>query len=379
MRCDIICIMEKNPYKSDSEKNILRTISRISPLDEKAMGEAAACQSRLAMPPGSMGELLSIGRRLAGITGKTRNSVPKKRIVVFCADNGVVEEGVSCAPQSVTLSQAINMTKSLTGMSVLAKHFGNELQVVDVGIKGDYDCPAILNKKIRKGTDSFLRGCAMSREECARAIEIGIGLAGAAKSDGVSVLGTGEMGIGNTTTSTAVLSVLARVSPSKITGRGGGLTDKMLKRKKEVIEKGIEVNKPSGHDVIDVLSKVGGFDLAAMCGLFLGAAAEKIPVVIDGYISSVAALCAKRLSPLAKEYFFPSHLSEEPGALIAMRELELVPYLNLRMRLGEGSGCPLAFSIMDCACVIMNEMATFRTAKIDDTYLSEIREIVGKI
>ena len=265
------------------------------------------------------------------------------------------------------------MTKYLTGMSSLAKHFGNEVQVVDVGIKCEYDCDAILNRKIRKGTDSILHGRAMSLEEVVRAVRIGIELANQAKTDGVSILGVGEMGIGNTTTSTAVLSVLTGADADEITGRGGCITDKMLEHKKTVIKEAIAKNHPERENVLDVLSCVGGFDLAAMCGVFLGAAKNKLPVVIDGYISIVAALCAKRFCLLAGDYFFPSHMSEEKGYKIAMNELSLVPYLNLGMRLGEGSGCPLAFEIIDSACVLMNEMATFEKAKINDSYLDELR------
>gem|GEM_PF-15770 len=357
---------------------ISEIIESISPLNEAAVLEAKKYQSTLAMPPESMGELLEIGSRLSGITGLLHNSLPKKRILVLCADNGVAEEGVSSAPQSVTASQAVNMTRYLTGMSSLALHFKNEVQVVDVGIKCDYDCPEILNKKIRKGTASFLHGQAMSREEAEKALLTGIELSESAKADGVSVLGVGEMGIANTTTSTAVLSVLTGLDPEEITGRGGCITDKMLSHKKEVIKKGIELNKPNKDDVIDVLSKVGGLDLAAMCGVFLGAAKNKLPVVIDGYISVVAALCAARICPLSAKYFFPSHCSEEKGYKIAINELSLAPYLNLRMRLGEGSGCPLAFEIMDSACTIMNEMATFKQAKINDSYLDELKVENGK-
>lgn len=357
---------------------ISEIIESISPLNEAAVLEAKKYQSTLAMPPESMGELLEIGSRLSGITGLLHNSLPKKRILVLCADNGVAEEGVSSAPQSVTASQAVNMTRYLTGMSSLALHFKNEVQVVDVGIKCDYDCPEILNKKIRKGTASFLQGPAMSREEAEKTLLTGIELSESAKADGVSVLGVGEMGIANTTTSTAVLSVLTGLAPEEITGRGGCITDKMLSHKKEVIKKGIELNKPNKDDVIDVLSKVGGLDLAAMCGVFLGAAKNKLPVVIDGYISVVAALCAARICPLSAKYFFPSHCSEEKGYKIAINELSLAPYLNLRMRLGEGSGCPLAFEIMDAACTIMNDMATFEKAKINDSYLDELKTESGK-
>ena len=356
------------------EKKLFEIIKNISPLDENAMAKARAYQEKLAIPPGSLGELLKIGERLAGITGKVHNSLPKKRIIVLCADNGIAEEGVASAPQSVTASQAVNMTKYLTGMSALAKHFKNEVQVVDLGIKCEYDCPQIINKKIRRGTDSFAKGPAMSRNEALLAIETGIELAEKAREEEVSVIGVGEMGIGNTSTSTAVLSVLAGLPSEKITGRGGGITRQMLFHKIEVIKNGIALNQPDESDVVDVLSKVGGFDLAAMCGLFLGAALNKIPVVIDGFISVVAALCASRLAVNAKSYFFPSHSSAECGYDFAVKELGLTPYLNLGMRLGEGSGCPLAFEIMDSACVIMNEMATFETAKINDAYLDEVRK-----
>lgn len=353
--------------------NSVNFIPEISPLNNEAVKKAASYQSKLAMPPESMGELLAIGRQLAGITGKVQNVLPKKRVIVLCADNGVAEEGVSSAPQSVTASQAVNMTKNLTGMSCLARHFGNEVQVVDVGIKCDYKCPQIINKKIRNGTSSFLNGPAMSREEAETAIKTGLELAEQAFLEGVSVAGVGEMGIGNTTTSAAVLCALSGVPAEEVTGRGGCITDKMLEHKIEVIKSGIAFNKPDKTDVIDVLSKVGGFDIAAMCGVFLGCAAKKIPVVIDGFISIVAALCAFRLNPLSRGYFFPSHVSEEKGYKIALEELGLSPYLNLRMRLGEGSGCPLAFQIMDAACVLMNEMATFEKAQINDDYLDVVR------
>ena len=359
---------------TDSYLLLQNTISSIRAADKIAVQKAAEYQSHLAMPPDSMGQVLKIGQKLAGITGCIKNSLPKKRIIVLCADNGIVEEGVSSAPQSVTAKQAVNMTKFLTGMSSLAHHFGNEVQVVDLGIKCPYQCKEILNKNIRRGTSSFLKGAAMTREEALQALVTGIGLADQAKNEGVSVIGVGEMGIGNTTTSTAVLSVLCGVSPEKITGRGGVITDEMLFHKKEVIKKGIELNKPEKDDILDVLSKVGGLDIAAMCGLYLGAAANKIPAVIDGYISAVGALCAVRFSENVRDYLFPSHSSQEAGCKIAMEELSLQPYLNLEMRLGEGSGCPFAFQIMEGACVLMNDMATFEKADINDSYLDQVRE-----
>ncbi|MCR5763322.1 MAG: nicotinate-nucleotide--dimethylbenzimidazole phosphoribosyltransferase [Treponema sp.] len=358
---------------TDSKKIIYECINSIKELDYSAMQKAREYQSTLAMPPGSLGLLQDIGGQIAGITGRIKNTVGVKRIIVLCADNGVVSEGVSSAPKSVTASQAVNMTRYLTGMSCLAKHFGNQVQVVDVGIETEYECPSVLNKNIRHGTDNIVLGPAMTKNESERAIAVGIELAGLAKKDGVELLGVGEMGIGNTTTSTAVLSALTGVSPLKITGRGGGLTDEAFEKKIKVIECALSVNKPDSNDVIDVLHKVGGLDIAAMCGVFLGAAQNRIPVVIDGYISIVAALCAYRMSSMCAGYFIPSHQSEECGYMIAAKELNLMPFLNLKMRLGEGSGCPLAFQIVEAACTVMNSMASFEQASIDDSYLEEIR------
>lgn len=358
---------------TDSKKIIDNCINSISDLDYSAMQKAREYQSTLAMPPGSLGVLLDIGVQLAGMTGCVKNKIDSSRIIVLCADNGVVSEGVSSAPKSVTASQAVNMTKGLTGMSCLARHFGCQVQVVDVGIETEYDCPAILNKKIRSGTGNIAREPAMSLQNAEEAVADGIELAKLAKKDGISIIGVGEMGIGNTTSSTAVLSALTGFAPEKITGRGGGITDEAFFKKIKVIETSLVVNKPDSNDVLDVLHKVGGLDIAAMCGVFLGAAQNRIPVVIDGYISIVAALCAYRMCDRSVKFFIASHMSEEVGYNVAARELNITPFLNLKMRLGEGSGCPLAFKVVESACTIMNSMATFEQALIDDSYLEEIR------
>lgn len=363
---------------TDYKRQIEDCLNAISDLDLEAMKSASEYQATLAMPPGSLGMLLEIGVQLAGITGHIKNSIETKRIIVLCADNGVVEEGVSSAPKTVTAMQAVNMTRYLTGMSCLAKHFKSQVQVVDVGIETEYDCNLIVNRKICNGTKNISIEPAMSRQDAEKAIATGIELACQAKQEGVDIIGVGEMGIGNTTTSTAVLSALTGVEPSLITGRGGGITDDAFANKIKVIEKALSVNKPDPSDVIDVLSKVGGLDLAAMCGVFLGAAKNRIPVVIDGYISIVAALCAYRLSNTSVKYFIPSHKSEECGYNLAAKELGLNPFLQLNMRLGEGSGCPLAFQIVDAACAIMNTMATFNQASIDDSYLAEVRQEEAK-
>lgn len=353
---------------------LLELLQSIQPLDEKAMDQARCHQARLAIPPGSMGKLQDAAVRLAGITGRVDYEIRRCRIVVMAADNGIVEEGIGSAPRTVTAAQAANMTRFLTGMSSMAHYFGDEVSVVDVGIADPYTARDILNRKIGPGTKNFVHEPAMSREDAELAILIGEEQAKLAREQGVSVLGVGEMGIGNTTTSSAVLCALTGLSVEQVTGRGGGITDAAFHRKKEVIRIGLDRHRPDPDDPVDILSKVGGFDLAAMCGAFLGAARYRIPVVIDGFISIVAALCAARLCPTAAEYMFPSHASFEIGYGKAAEALGLEPWLLLGMRLGEGSGCPLAFRVLEAATAFTNNMATFDQASIDDGYLDEIRK-----
>ena len=346
-------------------------LNAITPLCEAAMDKARAYQDRLAKPPGSLGRLESLSVQLAGITGKVHNNIAKKHLLIFAADNGVVEEGVSSAPQSVTLKQAVNLTKEKTGAAVLAAHSGCGITVCDVGINADLINSDVLDRKIAYGTKNIAKEAAMTRDEAIKAIIVGYELA---KNTDADILGVGEMGIGNTTTAACVLSALSGSAPESVTGRGGGLTDRAFQKKKEVLKRAIEINAPDKNDVTDVLSKVGGFDIASMCGAFLGAAASKRPVVIDGFISVVAALCAARLCPNVLGYLIASHSSFEIGYALAIKELGLSPMLELEMRLGEGSGCPLAFQIVDAACAVMNNMATFEDADINDEYLDQIRQ-----
>lgn len=345
-------------------------IASVRPLNEGAMEAARQRQAQLAKPPGSLGRLEELSVQLAGITGRIRNQMEKKHLLVFAADNGVVVEGVSSAPQSVTLRQTVNLTRAKTGASVLARHFGCGITVCDVGVNGQIREEAVLNRKISYGTQNIACGPAMTREQTLRAILTGAELAWTTDAH---VLGIGEMGIGNTTTSSAVLAVLLDAEVEAVTGRGGGITDDGFRRKKDVIRQAIAIHHPVRTDVVDVLSKVGGLDLAAMCGAFLGAAGSGRPVVIDGFISAVAALCAVRLCPRVRGYLVPSHASYEIGYKLAMDEMGLEPMLLLNMRLGEGSGCPLAFEVLSAACAVINHMATFDQAGIDDGYLEEIR------
>ena len=352
------------------QKELDALVRAVLPLDRGAMTAAEEYQARLAKPPGSLGRLEEISIQLAGITGRVHNALNKKQLLVFAADNGVVAEGVSSAPQSVTKQQTINLMRGKTGAAVLAKHFGCGLTVCDVGVNADIYESAVLNRKIAYGTQNICTGPAMTREQTLQAILTGAEIARTVDAD---VIGVGEMGIGNTTTSSAVLAVLLGADVEAVTGRGGGITEESFRKKKTVIRTAIEVNRPDRDDVVGVLSKVGGFDLAAMCGAFLGAAAARRPAVIDGLISAAAALCAVRLCPNVRGYLVPSHASFEIGYRLAMEAMDLRPLFDLGMRLGEGSGCPLAFQVLDAACAVINDMATFDEAGINDDYLDEIR------
>ena len=352
------------------QKELDALVRAVAPLDRGAMTAAEEYQARLAKPPGSLGRLEEISIQLAGITGRVHNALNKKQLLVFAADNGVVAEGVSSAPQSVTKQQTINLMRGKTGAAVLAKHFGCGLTVCDVGVNADIYESTVLNRKIAYGTQNICTGPAMTREQTLQAILTGAEIARTVDAD---VIGVGEMGIGNTTTSSAVLAVLLGADVEAVTGRGGGITEESFRKKKAVIRTAIEVNRPDRDDVVGVLSKVGGFDLAAMCGAFLGAAAARRPAVIDGLISAAAALCAVRLCLNVRGYLVPSHASFEIGYRLAMEAMDLRPLFDLGMRLGEGSGCPLAFQVLDAACAVINDMATFDEAGINDDYLDEIR------
>ena len=359
-----------NPSQGAAEFDLTQIV--IPPIDQNAMRAAEARQRELAKPPGSLGVLEEISIRFAGMTGHLHNRARRRRLLVFAADNGVIEEGVSSAPKSVTLRQTLNLARGLTGAATLARHFQTELCVYDVGV--DAQGPlggGVIHRRIARGTRNIAHGYAMTRAEVTEAIGIGFAAAAAAADDGIEILGVGEMGIGNTTTSAAVLSALLGLTAAETVGRGGGVNDSGLARKREIVD--AAASAANSDDVLDVLARAGGLDIAAMCGAFLGAASRRVPVVIDGYISAVAALCAQRLIPGSRDYFFASHASWERGYACAMEALRLKPMFMLEMRLGEGSGCPLAFEMIEAALTLLNEMGTFAEAQIDDGYLSEIR------
>lgn len=339
-------------------------LERIGNLNEKLMNEAQVRLDSLTKPIGSLGELEKVVKRIVGITGDLYPKVDKKTVVIMCADNGVVEEGVSSCPKSVTSSVTRNFTKGITAVNVLSACARADLAVVDIGVDDDVECEGIINRKILSGTSNIARGPAMNRDEAIRAIETGIDIVRDLKQKGVNILGTGEMGVGNTTTSSAVSSVLLGQDVELMVGRGAGLNDEGLKNKINTIRKAIEINRPDPKDPIDVLAKVGGLDIAGLAGCFIGAAIYRMPIMIDGFISATAALCAVCLKPEIKNFIFPSHGSQEPGSKKVLEALEMEPFLNLGMRVGEGTGAAIAFQLIDCAFSAYTKMGTFGDAQI---------------
>ena len=349
---------------------LVQALELIAPANYQASDKAKIRIDNLTKPIGSLGMLEEIAIKLAGIFGDLSPMGWKKNIVIMCADNGIADEGVSTCPQEVTSIVTENFTRGITGVAALSSFFQSDTTIIDIGVKGEFDNPLIYDYKIMNGTNNMLRGPAMSRDEVIKAIGIGVDTIDRLVLEGYNMFGTGEMGIANTTTSAAVFSVLEDIDVDIATGRGSGLTDSQYLHKKNIIQQAISLNNPNKSDVIDVLSKVGGLDIAGLCGCFIGAAKNKVPIVIDGFIASVAALCSFRMSPYIRDYTFPSHLSAEPGSQRVMEALNLQPMLNLGLRLGEGSGCPLAFAIIESALYTMLNMGTFEDAKVKkDTYM----------
>lgn len=393
--------MSRTEEKNKTTKEIINeTIARIQPADQEIIAEASERQASLAKPPGSLGLLEEISIRIAGMTGSVINKIDRGCVAVFCADNGVADEGVASAPQSVTMAQTVNFTRRLTGVGALSRSYGSELLIVDMGVKDGIpaelyvdepfeDTHKILNRRVRPETgqtDNIAVGYdyIMSMEERDNAIAAGIEAAEAISAQGFDIMGVGEMGVGNTTTSAALLSAITGEDADVTVGRGGGVNDEGFNRKKEIVNNASAAYRQWGgirkaargeqrEAVLDALQSMGGFDICAMVGAYLGAAACRIPVVIDGYISVVAALCAAVIAPDARDYMIASHKSYEKGYTLAVEALGLKPFMSLDMRLGEGSGCPIAFEIIRGACDVMANMATFDEAAINDGYLEEIR------
>ena len=336
-----------------------QTLAAIRPADRDVMAAAQKEIDYCLKPPGSLGKLEDIARQIAGITGKVHNTISKKAIVVMMADNGVCAEGIAMYPQDITRIGADFVTSGRMGVNFLANYAKADIIAVDIGIQVDVDLPRVLNRKIRYGTANFLKEPAMSREEAIRAIEVGIEVTNTAIDQGYDLMGTGEIGIGNTTASSAVLYAFTGANIDRVVGRGAGLTDEAFEHKKAVVQQAVRLHRPDPDDALDVLSKVGSLDIAGMTGTYLACAARRVPVVTDGLISNVAALTAMRLAPEAIEYMIPSHISFEPGAKLLKEITGLEPMIDMNMRLGEGTGCALVFSIIEAALRMIEEMGTF--------------------
>jgi len=341
------------------------TIGRIGPLDETAMAAAEERQVQLTKPPKALGRLETLSIQLAGITGDPTPAFPDKVVAVMAGDHGVVVEGVSAFPAEVTPAMVRNFAAGGAAINVIGRHVDARVVVTDVGVDADLsDLQTIRHRKVRRGTANMARGAAMSRAEAEQAVEVGIELVDEAVAEGATMFATGEMGIGNTTASSAVIAALTGAPVADVTGRGTGIAKDALPQKIAVIEKALEVNGPDPGDAIDVLTKVGGLEIAAMTGVMLACAARRVPVVMDGFISAAAALAAVRLCPAAKDYVLPSHVSIEVGHQVVLEELGLTPLFDLQMRLGEGTGAALSMSLLDAAAKTLAEMATFESAGV---------------
>jgi nicotinate-nucleotide--dimethylbenzimidazole phosphoribosyltransferase len=346
-------------------KKIQTVLDKIDPVSSEKLKQAKKHFDSLTKPLGSLGRLEEWGIRCVAITRTPFKKVEKKCVYLFSGDHGVVEENVSAYPQEVTAQMVKNFLAGGAAINVLAKHVQTEVVVVDMGVNHDFkNITGLVHKKIAMGTRNMRRGPSMTRSQAEQAIDVGLELVDAAKKQKIDIIGTGDMGIGNTTPSSAILSVLSGEPPSKTTGRGTGIDDKSWEHKVVVIEDAIRVNRPDPRDPVDVLAKVGGYEIGGIVGLILGAGANQIPIVIDGVISIAAAVIAFRLNKNVGDYLFTSHKPSEPGCEIGFRLLGHEPLLDLGMRLGEGTGAVIAMNLLDAGTKIYSEMATFDNAGV---------------
>ncbi len=344
-----------------------KTLEGITDVDRNAAEQAQKRLDSLTKPPGSLGVLEEIAVQLAAIQGRAIPVLEQKVVMVMAGDHGVVEEGVSAFPQEVTQQMVINILHHGAAINVLSNQADARVVVTDVGIKGDPIVHRELNiRKVRPGTRNMVKEAAMTEEEVVAALEVGIAMVNGEIDKGATIVATGEMGIGNTTPSAAILACMTGKDLELITGRGTGVDDQGLIRKRAAIKKAIEVNDPDAADPLDVLRKVGGLEIAALTGVILGAAARKVPVVVDGFISTTAALVAYKMHRYCQYYMIASHLSQEPGHKILLEEIGLKPTLQLDLRLGEGTGAVLAFNLIEAAVKIISEMATFEEAGVSN-------------
>ena len=341
-----------------TEPELNQLLTRITPPDEAARAAAHAHWASLAKPLGGLGALETLLEDAAALTGSPELDVSRRAVLVLCADNGVVAQGVSQTDQSVTRAVAENLAARRTSVCQMARAAHCEVVPVDMGMAGA-PVPGVLNCRIAAGTQDLTQGPAMTRAQAVEAIGAGIRLVQQQKQAGMQLLATGEMGIGNTTTSSAVAAVLLQQPVERMTGRGAGLSDEGLARKQAAIRQGIALNQPDPADPLDVLCKLGGFDLAGLCGVFLGGALEQIPVLMDGFISGVAALCAVRLCPEASKAVFVSHCSSEPAAKLVLDTLHKSPLLTAGLHLGEGTGAVASIPLWDMALAVYRNCYSF--------------------
>ena len=342
-------------------------LNSIKPLDDKAIAAAKQRQDTLTKPHGSLGRLEELSIQIAGIKGSAMPVLDHKAIITMAADHGVVAEGVALYPQEVTKQMVFNFLNGGAGINVLAKHIGAKVIIVDMGVNGGFSqTTGLVCKMIDFGTKNMAKGPAMNRQQAIAAIEAGIDIMETETSKGLDIVGTGEMGIGNTTASSAIFAALSSNPVSEITGRGTGIDDQQLTHKIAVIETALSVNKPDPKDALDVLAKVGGFEIGGLTGVILAAAAKRIPVAIDGFISGAAALIAIGLSPQVKDYLIAAHLSAEAGHRLMLEFMGLKPLLSLDMRLGEGTGAALGISLAEAAVKTLTQMATFSEAGVSE-------------
>lgn len=343
------------------------TVAAIGPLDAAAMAEARNRQDRLTKPLGALGRLEALSIQLAGITGRVPLGFPRRAVVVCAADHGVAAQGVSAYPQAVTAQMVLNFLGGGAAINVLARHAGARLVVADLGVATALPAhPELLSRRIGPGTADFTTGPAMSRSQAETAIATGIEIVAGEVRRGLDLVATGEMGIANTTASSALVAVFTGETPETVTGRGTGVTDEVWRHKVDVIRRGLALHAPDPQEPIDVLASVGGFEIGALVGVILGAAAHRVPVVLDGFISGAAGVVAGAIQPLAPHYCIASHRSVEQGHRAALAWLGLEPLLDLNLRLGEGTGAVLAFPIIEASAKLLAEMATFDGAGVSE-------------
>ena len=346
------------------------TLQKIRPLDRLIEPEAQRRLDSLTKPQGSLGKLEDLARCISVIQAKVPPRLGRKLLFVFAADHGITEERVSAYPKTVTAQMTYNFLRGGAAITVLARHCGVDIEVVDIGVDYEFPSPRGLRDcKVRPGTNNFTRGPAMRREETVQSIETGIRLVEEVASENLFLLGAGDMGIGNTSSAAAVLCALTGALPRDVVGRGTGIDDATWGRKVASIEKGLDINRPDPKDPLDVIAKVGGLEIGAMIGVILGAAVLRIPMVLDGFISGAAAILARRLCPSVTDVLFASHLSAEKSHVLMLEDLKLAPLLDLEMRLGEGTGACLAMVLIEAAVRILREMATFESAGVKQRIL----------